>query len=193
MNVEATTSPESITQIASLEQLCAAKLGMMPRQIDAIEHGRWEALPGTAFVRGAIRAYGKALQLDVAPLLATLGSPNGAPELKPSSSLDSPLPRHGALGLPGDALRAHDLHGCEQQRGEDDGNDGPHARHRNAEYREERKHCPAELGGDDPPTPNWLEVEVDERPVADFVTEGARGQDERSERDHRGSQKVGKC
>ncbi|RIK94677.1 MAG: hypothetical protein DCC72_07030 [Burkholderiales bacterium] len=112
MNVEATTSPESITQIASLEQLCAAreargwsisdvaaKLGMMPRQIDAIEHGRWEALPGTAFVRGAIRAYGKALQLDVAPLLATLGSPNGAPELKPSSSLDSPLPRHGALGF----------------------------------------------------------------------------------------------
>lgn len=112
MNVEATISPESITQIASLEQLCAAreargwsisdvaaKLGMMPRQIDAIEHGRWEALPGTAFVRGAIRAYGKALQLDVAPLLATLGSPNGAPELKPSSSLDSPLPRHGALGF----------------------------------------------------------------------------------------------
>lgn len=112
MNVEASPPPESMTHIASLEQLAAAreargwsmsdvasKLGMMPRQIDAIEHGRWEALPGDAFVRGAIRAYGKALQLDVAPLLATLGPRTGAPELKPSSSLDSPLPRHGALGF----------------------------------------------------------------------------------------------
>ncbi|MDT3680214.1 MAG: DUF4115 domain-containing protein [Burkholderiaceae bacterium] len=112
MNVEASTPPQSITQIASPEQLVAAreargwsmsdvaaKLGMMPRQIDAIEHGRWEALPGAAFVRGAIRAYGKALQLDVAPLLSTLGAQSGAPELRPSSSLDSPLPRHGALGF----------------------------------------------------------------------------------------------
>lgn len=112
MNVEASTPPQSITQIASPEQLVtareargwsmsdvAAKLGMMPRQIDAIENGRWEALPGAAFVRGAIRAYGKALQLDVAPLLSTLGAQSGTPELRPSSSLDSPLPRHGALGF----------------------------------------------------------------------------------------------
>ncbi|MCO5100023.1 MAG: DUF4115 domain-containing protein [Burkholderiaceae bacterium] len=112
MNVEATPAPESITRIASPEQLVgareargwsrsdiAAKLGMMPRQIDAIEQGRWEALPGNAFVRGAIRAYGKALQLDVAPLLAALGAQANAPELRPSSSLDSPLPRHGALGF----------------------------------------------------------------------------------------------
>jgi len=112
MNLEATPSPEQLTQIASPEQLAsareargwsrsdvAAKLGMMPRQIDAIEQGRWEALPGNAFVRGAIRAYGKALQLDVAPLLAALGAQTSAPELRPSSSLDSPLPRHGALGF----------------------------------------------------------------------------------------------
>lgn len=111
MNAEASTPPEPITQVASPEQLAAArqargwsmsdvaaKLGMMPRQIEAIEQGRWEALPGHAFVRGAIRAYGKALQIDVAPLLATLG-PQTRPELKPSSSLDSPLPRHGALGF----------------------------------------------------------------------------------------------
>ncbi len=112
MNVEASTTPQSITDIASPEQLVAAreargwsmsdvaaKLGMMPRQIEAIEQGRWEALPGNAFVRGAIRAYGKALQLDVAPLLSTLGPKSSAPELRPSSSLDSPLPRHGALGF----------------------------------------------------------------------------------------------
>src|SRR5690606_7361095 len=39
-----------------------------------------------------------ALQVDVAPLLATLGA-QAAPELRASSSLDSPLPRHGALGF----------------------------------------------------------------------------------------------
>ncbi len=112
MNVEASTPAQSINQISSPEQLVAAreargwsisdvaaKLGMMPRQIESIEQGRWEALPGHAFVRGAIRAYGKALQLDVAPLLSTLGPKSSAPELRPSSSLDSPLPRHGALGF----------------------------------------------------------------------------------------------
>ncbi len=111
MNADASTKPDSITPIATPEQLTAAreargwsmsdvaaKLGMMPRQIEAIEQGRWEALPGQAFIRGAVRAYGKALQVDVAPLLATLGG-QVAPELRPSSSLDSPLPRHGALGF----------------------------------------------------------------------------------------------
>ncbi|HEY0877226.1 MAG TPA: helix-turn-helix domain-containing protein, partial [Zeimonas sp.] len=112
MNLEASTQPESISEIGAPEQLIAAreargwsvsdvaaKLGMMPRQIAAIEQGRWDALPGPAFVRGAIRAYGKALQTDVAPLLATLGTHANVPELRPSSSLDSPLPRHGALGF----------------------------------------------------------------------------------------------
>ncbi len=77
----------------------ASKLGMMPRQIDAIENGRWEALPGHAFVRGAIRAYGKALQADVGPLLATLGDTAQVPELRASASLDAPMPRRGALGF----------------------------------------------------------------------------------------------
>lgn len=103
---------EPITRVGTPEQLSAAreargwsrsdiaaKLGMMPRQIEAIEQGRWEALPGHAFVRGAIRAYGKTLQVDVAPLLAALGAQAGVPELRASSSLDSPLPRHGALGF----------------------------------------------------------------------------------------------
>lgn len=113
MSTEAGTSPaQAPAQITSAEQLIAAreargwsmsdvaaKLGMMPRQIDAIEHGRWESLPGQAFVRGAIRAYGKAVQADVAPLLATLGAQTNAPELRPSASLEAPLPRHGALGF----------------------------------------------------------------------------------------------
>ncbi len=77
----------------------AAKLGMMPRQIDAMENGRWQDLPGHAFVRAGLRAYGKVLQVDVAPLLATLADPGALPELRRSASLDSPLPRRGALGF----------------------------------------------------------------------------------------------
>lgn len=77
----------------------AAKLGMMPRQIEAIERGDWGTLPGQAFVRGAIRAYGKALQADVEPLLASVGREVSAPVLRPAASLEAPLPRHGALGF----------------------------------------------------------------------------------------------
>ena len=77
----------------------AAKLGMMPRQIEAIERGDWSTLPGQAFVRGAIRAYGKALQADVEPLLASVGREVSAPVLRPAASLEAPLPRHGALGF----------------------------------------------------------------------------------------------
>lgn len=77
----------------------AAKLGMVPRQIDALERGDWNALPGLAFVRGAIRAYGKALQVDIGPLLASIGGTVGATELRPAASLEAPLPRRGALGF----------------------------------------------------------------------------------------------
>lgn len=77
----------------------AAKLGMVPRQIEALERGDWNALPGLAFVRGAIRAYGKALQVDIGPLLASIGGTVGAAELRPAASLEAPLPRRGALGF----------------------------------------------------------------------------------------------
>lgn len=77
----------------------AAKLGMSSRQIEAIERGDWGALPGQAFVRGAIRAYGKALAADVAPLVATVGAPGATPELRPAASLEAPMPRRGALGF----------------------------------------------------------------------------------------------
>lgn len=112
MSTESNLAESTSAPIGSPEQLIAArekrgwsmsdvasKLGMMPRQIDAIENGRWEALPGHAFVRGAIRAYGNALQADVGPLLATLGEKTHAPELRASASLDAPLPRRGALGF----------------------------------------------------------------------------------------------
>ncbi len=77
----------------------ASKLGMAPRQIEAIERGDWDALPGQAFVRGAIRACGKALQADVEPLIGSVGGAVQAAELRPTAALDAPLPRHGALGF----------------------------------------------------------------------------------------------
>src|SRR5690606_32056070 len=77
----------------------ASKLGMVPRQIEAIERGDWAALPGQAFVRGAIRAYGKALPADVEPLLDSVGGAVRAAELRPSASLDAPMPKRGALGF----------------------------------------------------------------------------------------------
>lgn len=77
----------------------ASKLGMAPRQVEAIERGDWDALPGQAFVRGAIRACGKALQADVEPLIGSVGGAVQAAELRPTAALDAPLPRHGALGF----------------------------------------------------------------------------------------------
>lgn len=77
----------------------ASKLGMGAKQIEAIERGDWGALPGQAFVRGALRAYGKALQADVEPLISSIAGAVRAAELRPSASLDAPLPRHGALGF----------------------------------------------------------------------------------------------
>ena len=51
----------------------AAKLRMGARQIDAMERGDWASLPGLAFVRGAVRSYGRLLEQDVGPLLASIG------------------------------------------------------------------------------------------------------------------------
>lgn len=110
---EAATGPAGgLAVIGTVEQLIAAreargwssadlaaKLGMMPRQVEAIERGDWSALPGQAFVRGAIRAYGKALQADVEPLLAAAGREVSAPVLRSAASLEAPLPRRGALGF----------------------------------------------------------------------------------------------
>ncbi|MDO4637795.1 MAG: helix-turn-helix transcriptional regulator [Lautropia sp.] len=43
------------------------------RQIAALEEGRFEELPGRAFVRAALRNYGAVLSVDVTPLLASIG------------------------------------------------------------------------------------------------------------------------
>ena len=77
----------------------AARMGMATRQIEALERGDWDSLPGQSFVRAALRSYGKAVGIAVDPLLATIGGQVHAPELKDSASLASPIPRSGGLGF----------------------------------------------------------------------------------------------
>ena len=57
----------------------ALKLKFMPRQIDALETGRFERLAGGSFTRGMIRSYARALDVDPEPLLARL--PSQAPSV----------------------------------------------------------------------------------------------------------------
>ena len=49
------------------------RIKLQIRQVNALEQGQWEALPGRSFVRGALRSYGRLLEVDVAPLLESVG------------------------------------------------------------------------------------------------------------------------
>lgn len=51
----------------------ARQLKFAPRQIEALEADRYEALPGGAAVRGMVRSYARLLHADAAPLLEALG------------------------------------------------------------------------------------------------------------------------
>jgi cytoskeleton protein RodZ len=57
----------------------AAKLKFMPRQLEALEAGRFERLAGPSFVRGMIRSYARLLDLDPEPLVIRL--PTEAPSV----------------------------------------------------------------------------------------------------------------
>jgi cytoskeleton protein RodZ len=50
----------------------AAHLGVPLRQLDAIEEGRWEELPGAAFVRPLLFAYGRRIGVEDRRLLVRL-------------------------------------------------------------------------------------------------------------------------
>lgn len=57
-------------QIADISQ--TLKLG--PRQVEALESGDWNGLPGHTFIRGFVRNYARLVQLDPAPMMAQLDS-----------------------------------------------------------------------------------------------------------------------
>jgi cytoskeleton protein RodZ len=78
----------------------AARLGMVPRQILAIERGDWSVLPGRSFARSALRSYGRVLSIDITPLLASIDQAFGeSPEYVERPALDQPMPRRGVLGF----------------------------------------------------------------------------------------------
>jgi cytoskeleton protein RodZ len=56
----------------SLEE-AARQLKFAPRQLQALEAGELERLPGGTFVRGMLRSYARLLHLDAQPLLAQIG------------------------------------------------------------------------------------------------------------------------
>lgn len=99
-------------RIATVEDLVAARearglgpddvmrqLKLAPRQLQALEHGDWGALPGHAFVRGMLRAYGRMLEADVEPLVEAMSATVHTADLRPAASLDEPLPTRSMLGF----------------------------------------------------------------------------------------------
>ena len=80
----------------------AQRLKLRVRQLDALERGDWEALPGRAFIRGTLRAYARLLEVDIDPLLKIVGGFAQAEELRPSASLGTQMPRSGGFGFDGD-------------------------------------------------------------------------------------------
>jgi cytoskeleton protein RodZ len=47
----------------------AERLKLLPRQIESLEHERFDRLPGPAIARGMVRNYARLLELDAEPLL----------------------------------------------------------------------------------------------------------------------------
>jgi cytoskeleton protein RodZ len=79
------------------------RIKLQIKQVNALEQGQWHALPGRSFVRGALRSYGRLLDVDVAPLLESIGGfaePSLAPVLG-SQPLDATLSRSSGLGFDG--------------------------------------------------------------------------------------------
>ena len=58
----------------------AHQLKLAPRQVEALEAGRFEALPGGTFVRGMLRNYARLLKLEPEPLLDSLAGRFEAPD-----------------------------------------------------------------------------------------------------------------
>lgn len=61
----------------------ANQLNLAARQIDALEHDNYAALPGMVIVRGFIRAYAKVLKVDSVPILASIIDDSVAPRVLP--------------------------------------------------------------------------------------------------------------
>lgn len=84
----------------TLEQ-AAVTLRLASRQVAALENGAWDELPGTAFVRGALRSYARLLGADLAPLLERVGPTDSIGQVRPEASLGITLRRDSMIGFGG--------------------------------------------------------------------------------------------
>jgi cytoskeleton protein RodZ len=102
------------TQVATPSELAAAReargmsqldisqrIKLQVKQVNALEEGQWEALPGRSFVRGALRSYGKLLDVDVAPLLESIGGFAEPAQVQGMQPLDAPISRSSGHGFNG--------------------------------------------------------------------------------------------
>ncbi len=71
----------------------ALALRLGPRQVEALEQGNWQGLPGQTFIRGFVRNYARVLQIDPAPLMDQLDDTLG----KPADSLNVPAGKPTAM------------------------------------------------------------------------------------------------
>jgi len=69
----------------------ALKLG--PRQVESLENGNWQGLPGQTFIRGFVRNYARFLQIDAGPLMDQLDDTLE----KPADSLNVPAGRPATI------------------------------------------------------------------------------------------------
>jgi cytoskeleton protein RodZ len=79
----------------------ALRLKFAPRQIEALEADRYEALAGPTFARGMIRGYAKLVGVDAEPLIAALGegfAPPGRAAMMPLPGMQVPFPRAARRG-----------------------------------------------------------------------------------------------
>lgn len=77
----------------------AQTLKLGSRQVDALESGDWQHLPGQTFIRGFVRNYARLVQIDSAPLMRQL---NGVLE-KPADNLTVQDARPASMPHPGGA------------------------------------------------------------------------------------------
>lgn len=68
-------------------------------QLEALERGEWDLLPGLSFVRAILRSYGRAIDADVEPLLTAIGGHAVSTDIKASASLRAPIRSNGMLGF----------------------------------------------------------------------------------------------
>lgn len=78
----------------------ALKLGV--RQVEALESGDWDVLPGQTFIRGFVRNYARLVQIDSAPLMVQLDQILKKPDdmLKLPETKGSSMPQGGSFSTP---------------------------------------------------------------------------------------------